>query len=142
MPARQHAVLSQFKEPSTCNAIWKPASSADPAGRILLLLAVAVSSALRAHIPAPSLANPVVLYRQAGALWCRAPGAFDVDGKTCAARAPRGQEYLRVHAIQAGTGAGTTPGTVAAYEPSPGPARLSSPAHPAVPVARPGNQAD
>ena len=61
---------------------------------------------------------------------------------TCAARAPGGQEYLRVHAIQAGTGAGTTPGTVAAYEPSPGPARLSSPAHPAGPVARPGNQAD
>ncbi len=60
---------------------------------------------------------------------------------TCAARAPRGQEYLRVHAIQAGTGAGTTAGTVAAYEPAPGPARLSAPAHPAGPFARPGNQA-
>ncbi len=42
----------------------------------------------RPHIPAPSIAEPVVLYRQAGALWCRAPGAFEVDGKTCAARAP------------------------------------------------------
>ncbi len=31
--------------------------------------------------------EPVVLYRQAGALWCRAAGAFDVDGRTCAARA-------------------------------------------------------
>jgi hypothetical protein len=59
---------------------------------------------------------------------------------TCAARAPRGQEYLRVHAIQAG--AGTTAGTVAAYEPAPGPARSSSPAHPAGPFARLGNQAD
>ena len=30
----------------------------------------------------------MVLYRQAGSLWCRADGAFDVDGRTCASRAP------------------------------------------------------
>jgi hypothetical protein len=61
---------------------------------------------------------------------------------TCAARAPRGHEYLRVHAIQAGAGAGTTAGTVAAYAPAPRPGRSSSPAHPGGPFARPGNQAD
>jgi hypothetical protein len=47
-----------------------------------------VGAAPRAHIPAPMLKEPVVLYRQAGTLWCRAAGAFDVDGRTCAARAP------------------------------------------------------
>ena len=34
-----------------------------------------------------AIKDPVILYRQGGALWCRAPGSFDVDGKTCAARA-------------------------------------------------------
>jgi hypothetical protein len=47
-----------------------------------------VGEATQAHIPAPALENPVVLYRQAGSLWCRAVGAFDVDGRTCASRAP------------------------------------------------------
>lgn len=41
-----------------------------------------------AHIPTPAINDPVVLYRQGNALWCRAPGSFDVDGRTCAARAP------------------------------------------------------
>jgi hypothetical protein len=40
----------------------------------------------QAHIPAPSMGDPVVLYRQGSSLWCRAPGSFDVDGRTCAAR--------------------------------------------------------
>ena len=52
-----------------------------------------------AHIPAPTLAEPVVLYRQAGTLWCRAPGAFDVNGRTCAARAP-----LTLHSSVLGDG--------------------------------------
>jgi hypothetical protein len=47
-----------------------------------------VGAAPQAHVPAPALKNPVVLYRQAGVLWCRAVGAFDVDGRTCASRAP------------------------------------------------------
>jgi hypothetical protein len=47
-----------------------------------------VGEAPQSHVPAPTLKNPVVLYRQAGALWCRAVGAFDVDGRTCASRAP------------------------------------------------------
>jgi hypothetical protein len=47
-----------------------------------------VGDACQAHVPAPAIKNPVVLYRQAGALWCRAVGAFDVDGRTCASRAP------------------------------------------------------
>lgn len=57
-------------------------------GVLLMAETCIVSEALQAHIPAPALKNPVVLYRQAGALWCRAVGAFDVDGRTCASRAP------------------------------------------------------
>jgi FHA domain len=68
-------------------------------GVLLMAETCIVGEAARAHIPAPSLANPVVLYRQAGALWCRAPGAFDVDGKTCAARAP-----LTLHSSVLGDG--------------------------------------
>jgi FHA domain len=57
-------------------------------GVLLMAETCIVSSAPQAHIPAPALSNPVVLYRQAGVLWCRAAGAFDVDGRTCASRAP------------------------------------------------------
>ena len=41
-----------------------------------------------AHVRAPGLPGPVVLYRQGDDLWCRAPGAFEVDGRPCQARAP------------------------------------------------------
>ena len=58
------------------------------AGVLLMAETCIVGAAAQAHIPAPALKNPVVLYRQAGALWCRAVGAFDVDGRTCASRAP------------------------------------------------------
>jgi FHA domain len=57
-------------------------------GVLLMAETCIVGEALQAHISAPALKNPVVLYRQAGALWCRAVGAFDVDGRTCASRAP------------------------------------------------------
>ena len=57
-------------------------------GVLLMADTCIVGEAPQAHIPAPAMANPVVLYRQAGALWCRAVGAFDVDGRTCASRAP------------------------------------------------------
>jgi hypothetical protein len=57
-------------------------------GVLLMAETCIVGEAPQAHVPAPSLANPVVLYRQAGTLWCRAVGAFDVDGRTCASRAP------------------------------------------------------
>ena len=57
-------------------------------GVLLMAETCIVGEAAQAHIPAPALENPVVLYRQAGSLWCRAVGAFDVDGRTCAARAP------------------------------------------------------
>ena len=57
-------------------------------GVLLMAETCIVGEAIQAHIPAPALKNPVVLYRQAGALWCRAVGAFDVDGRTCASRAP------------------------------------------------------
>jgi len=57
-------------------------------GVLLMAETCIVGDALQAHIPAPALKSPVVLYRQAGSLWCRAEGAFDVDGRTCASRAP------------------------------------------------------
>jgi hypothetical protein len=57
-------------------------------GVLLMAETCIVGSEAQAHIPAPALQNPVVLYRQAGALWCRAIGAFDIDGRTCASRAP------------------------------------------------------
>jgi hypothetical protein len=57
-------------------------------GVLLMAETCIVGEATQAHIPAPALENPVVLYRQAGSLWCRAVGAFDVDGRTCASRAP------------------------------------------------------
>ena len=57
-------------------------------GVLLMAETCIVGSESQAHIPAPALKNPVVLYRQAGALWCRAIGAFDIDGRTCASRAP------------------------------------------------------
>ncbi len=57
-------------------------------GVILMAETCIVGSESQAHIPARTIDNSVVLYRQAGALWCRASGAFDVDGRTCASRAP------------------------------------------------------
>jgi hypothetical protein len=57
-------------------------------GVILMAETCIVGSEKQAHIPARTIENSVVLYRQAGTLWCRASGAFDVDGRTCASRAP------------------------------------------------------
>jgi len=68
-------------------------------GVLLMAETCIVGEAPQAHIPAPALKEPVVLYRQAGALWCRAAGAFDVDGRTCAARAP-----LTLHSSVLGDG--------------------------------------
>jgi len=42
----------------------------------------------QAHVQAPALDDPVVLYRQGGALWCRSRGDFEVDGRRGASRAP------------------------------------------------------
>jgi hypothetical protein len=58
----------------------------------------------------------------------------------CVARAPRGQDYLRVRAIAAG--AGTRIGTVAEFWPAPAPARGAGPSHSAGAVARLGADAD
>ncbi len=35
----------------------------------------------QSHVPAPRLSAPVVLFRQAGQLWCRARQPFEVDGR-------------------------------------------------------------
>ncbi|WP_406694497.1 FHA domain-containing protein [Singulisphaera sp. Ch08] len=57
-------------------------------GVLLMAETCIIDGSPQAHIPAPGLAQPVVLYRQGGALWCRATGGFEVDGRACAARAP------------------------------------------------------
>jgi len=57
-------------------------------GVLLMAETCIVGGTGQAHIPATALKDPVVLYRQGNALWCRASGSFDVDGRTCAARAP------------------------------------------------------
>jgi hypothetical protein len=57
-------------------------------GVLLMAETCIVGGTGQAHIPAATIRDPVVLYRQGNALWCRASGSFDVDGRTCAARAP------------------------------------------------------
>ena len=61
-------------------------------GILLMAETCIVGGTGQAHIPASALKEPVVLYRQGNALWCRAPGSFEVDGRTCAARAPLGMQ--------------------------------------------------
>jgi FHA domain len=56
-------------------------------GVLLMAETCIVSGAPQAHIGAPMLKKPVVLYRQAGSLWCRADGVLEVDGRTCPSRA-------------------------------------------------------
>jgi len=55
---------------------------------ILMAETCIIGPSSQAHIAAPGVDGPVVLYRQGSGLACRAPGAFEVDGRTCAARAP------------------------------------------------------
>ena len=57
-------------------------------GVILMAETCIVGPSPQAHIPAPDLAEPVILYRQGTSLWCRAAGTFEVDGRPCASRAP------------------------------------------------------
>ena len=57
-------------------------------GVILMAETCLLGPSAQAHIPAPGLAEPVVLYRQNQGLWCRAAGPFEVDGRPSAARAP------------------------------------------------------
>ncbi|MGO9600654.1 MAG: FHA domain-containing protein [Isosphaeraceae bacterium] len=61
-------------------------------GVLLMAETCIVGGTGQAHIPASALKEPVVLYRQGNALWCRASGSFEVDGRTCAARAPLGMQ--------------------------------------------------
>ena len=57
-------------------------------GVILMAETCIVGPSPQAHIPAPNLESPVVLYRQGPTLWCRASGEFEVDGRAHASRAP------------------------------------------------------
>jgi hypothetical protein len=57
-------------------------------GVLLMAETCIIGSSPQAHIPSPGLGNPVILYRQGPALWCRASDSFEVDGRACGARAP------------------------------------------------------
>ena len=57
-------------------------------GVLLMAETCIIDRSAQAHILAPEIDQPVVLYRQGESLWCRATGGFEVDGRACAARAP------------------------------------------------------
>ena len=66
-------------------------------GVILLAETCILGSSRHAHVPAPDLRTQVVLYRQGVGLACRAPGAFEVDGRTCVGRCAPGPCRSNVH---------------------------------------------
>ena len=55
-------------------------------GVLLMAETCIIGPSSQAHVAAPGLGDPVVLYRQGSALWCRASGGFDVDGRPHVAR--------------------------------------------------------
>jgi hypothetical protein len=57
-------------------------------GVVLMAETCIIGDSPQAHIQTQGLGDPVVLYRQGSALWCRAAGGFEVDGRDCASRAP------------------------------------------------------
>ena len=57
-------------------------------GVILMAETCIIGSNRQAHVAAPGLDGPVVLYRQGGGLCCRGPGHFEVDGQSSTGRAP------------------------------------------------------
>ncbi len=60
-------------------------------GVILMAETCILSRSHQAHIHAPNLKDPVVLFNQGGSLWCKCTGGFEVDGRNCIARAPLDQ---------------------------------------------------
>jgi hypothetical protein len=59
-------------------------------GVILMAETCILGSTAQAHVPAPQLETPVVLFRQSGKLWCRVAGKFEVDGRPHQGRAALG----------------------------------------------------
>jgi hypothetical protein len=57
-------------------------------GVLLMADTCIIGGTPQSHVVAPGLRDPAVLYRQGNALWCRAAGGFEVDGRACGARAP------------------------------------------------------
>ena len=57
-------------------------------GVLLMAQSCLVGPTRQCHVAAPRLSQPVVLFRQADALWCRCPGGFEVDGRPALSRAP------------------------------------------------------
>ncbi|RUL82168.1 FHA domain-containing protein [Tautonia sociabilis] len=57
-------------------------------GVLLMAQSCLIGPTRQCHVAAGRLKQPVVLFRQADALWCRCPGSFEVDGKPALSRAP------------------------------------------------------
>jgi hypothetical protein len=59
-------------------------------GVILMAETCIIGPPPQSHVIAEELREPLVLFRQAGQIWCRAPGSFEVDGRPCAGRVALG----------------------------------------------------
>ena len=57
-------------------------------GVLLMAETCIVGPGRQAHVQAPALGDPVILYRQGGALWCRSRGELEVDGRPESSRTP------------------------------------------------------
>ncbi len=57
-------------------------------GIILMAQSCLMGASRQCHMVAPRIKEPVVLFRQADTLWCRCPGAFEVDGRQALSRSP------------------------------------------------------
>lgn len=57
-------------------------------GILLMAETCVLGAESTAHVQAPHVGRPVVLYRQGEAIWCRSPEPFSVDGRPQQGRAP------------------------------------------------------
>ncbi len=55
-------------------------------GVLLMAQTCILGASSQSHVTAPSLVDPVILYRQGRDLWCRATGGYEVDGRPCLGR--------------------------------------------------------
>ncbi|WP_169978522.1 FHA domain-containing protein [Tautonia rosea] len=84
----------EFRRPSPISATatlrlmsrHRPPMAID--GVLLMAQSCLIGPTRQCHIAAPKLDQPIVLFRQADALWCRCPGSFEVDGAPARSRAP------------------------------------------------------
>lgn len=57
-------------------------------GVLLMAETCIIGPGRQAHVRAPAMDEPVVLYRQGGSLWCRSRGNLEIDGQPGSTRTP------------------------------------------------------